>query len=63
MCKKNDLNIDDFFTFFPQTKYENYLSLIGQADVILDSLDWSGLNTSLEAISLDKPKQLPWGKY
>ena len=25
------------------------------ADIILDSLEWSGLNTSLEAISFDKP--------
>ena len=29
--------------------------LIQSADIVLDSLDWSGLNTSLEAISLNKP--------
>ena len=55
LCKENGLPLDDFFVFYPQTSYQNYLSLIDKSDVILDSLDWSGLNTSLEAISLDKP--------
>ena len=35
--------------------YQNYLSLITKSDIILDSLDWSGFNTSLDAISLNKP--------
>jgi predicted O-linked N-acetylglucosamine transferase (SPINDLY family) len=55
MCKKNALLLDNFFVFYPQTSYQNYLNLISKSDVILDSLEWSGLNTSLEAISLDKP--------
>ena len=52
---KNGLFINDFFVFYPQTSYQNYLNLINKSDIILDSLDWSGLNTSLEAISLNKP--------
>ena len=55
MCKENGLFINDFFVFYPQTSYQNYLNLISKSDIILDSLDWSGLNTSLEAISLNKP--------
>ena len=55
MCKENGLYFDDFFAFYPQTSYQNYLNLISKSDIILDSLDWSGFNTSLDAISLDKP--------
>jgi predicted O-linked N-acetylglucosamine transferase (SPINDLY family) len=55
MCKENGLLLNDFFVFYPQTSYQSYLNLISKSDIILDSLDWSGLNTSLEAISLDKP--------
>jgi len=54
-CKQNGLSLDDFFVFYPQSSYQNYLNLINESDIILDSLDWSGLNTSLEAISLNKP--------
>ena len=53
--KENGLLLDDYFVFYPQTSYQNYLNLILKADVVLDSLNWSGLNTSLEAINLDKP--------
>ena len=49
--KKNIKSILDF----AKRNNINYLDLIANSDIILDSLDWSGLNTSLEAISLDKP--------
>ena len=55
ICGENNLPLDNFFSFYPQAPYQNYLDLIANSDIILDSLDWSGLNTSLEAISLDKP--------
>ena len=55
ICGENNLSLDNFFSFYPQAPYQNYLDLIANSDIILDSLDWSGLNTSLEAISLDKP--------
>ena len=55
ICKTYDLILDDYFTFYPQMPYQNYLGLINKSDIVLDSLDWSGLNTSLEAISFDKP--------
>ena len=55
LCKKNNLYLDDYFYFFPQTNYQKYLNIINKSDIILDSLDWSGFNTSLDALSLDKP--------
>jgi predicted O-linked N-acetylglucosamine transferase (SPINDLY family) len=54
-CDENGLLFDDFFVFYPQMSYQNYLGLISKSDIILDSLDWSGFNTSLDALSLDKP--------
>ena len=55
LCKKNNISLDNFFYFYPQMPYHNYLDLISRSDIILDSLDWSGFNTSLDAISLNKP--------
>jgi len=55
ISKDKGLIFKDFFIFYPQTSYENYINLIYKSDIVLDSLDWSGLNTSLEAINLDKP--------
>jgi len=55
ICKENNLILDDYFNFFPQTNYQNYLQLINKADIILDSMDWSGLNTSIDALNLNKP--------
>ena len=55
ISKDKGLIFEDFFIFYPQTSYQNYLNLIYKSDIVLDSLDWSGLNTSLEAINLNKP--------
>ena len=55
ICQKNNLCLEDFFVFHPETAYQKYLDLINKADIILDSFDWSGLNTSLDAICLNKP--------
>ena len=55
ICDKKKLSIDDFFTFYPKMSYENYLNLINKSDIILDSLDWSGFNTTLDAFIFNKP--------
>ena len=39
----------------PRVSAKAYLSLIDQMDIILDSIGWTGGNTSLEAISIGKP--------
>lgn len=41
--------------FHPRCGQEEFFGLIEESDIILDSLNWSGGNTSLEAISLNKP--------
>ena len=55
LFKKNNLSFDEYSIFYPRYEKDEYLSLIKQSDIILDSLNWSGGNTSLEAISLNKP--------
>ena len=55
ICDEKNINLNNYFVFYPQMPFKNYLKLIVEADVILDSLDWSGFNTSLDAISFDKP--------
>jgi predicted O-linked N-acetylglucosamine transferase (SPINDLY family) len=41
--------------FLPQLKYGEFLGLTRAAGVILDSVGWSGGNTTLEALSFAKP--------
>jgi predicted O-linked N-acetylglucosamine transferase (SPINDLY family) len=41
--------------FLPQLKYGEFLGLARAAGVILDSVGWSGGNTTLEALSFAKP--------
>ena len=45
----------DHCTILPRLSERNYLRLNGAADVYLDSLSWSGGNTSLEALAYDLP--------
>ena len=55
LFQKNNLSFNEYSIFYPRCEKDEYLSLIKQSDIILDSLNWSGGNTSLEAISLNKP--------
>ena len=48
-------SFEKFFYFHPKCSQEEFFGVIQQSDIILDSFNWSGGNTSLEAISLDKP--------
>ena len=50
-CKKSN----EYFIFHPRRTRGEFLELIEQSDIILDSLNWSGGSTSLDAISLNKP--------
>jgi len=54
-CKKSNFLPEDHLVFYPQASYQDYLNLIYKADIILDSFDWSGLNTSIDALNLNKP--------
>ena len=42
-------------TFLPPLTPDGYIDLLSRMDVILDSIGWTGGNTSLQAIELGKP--------
>ncbi len=52
---KNNLEFEKYIYFFEKCRREEFLGIINQSDIILDSIDWSGGNSNLEAISLNKP--------
>ena len=52
---KEGYDFEKYFYFHPRCSQNEFFGLISEADIILDSLNWSGGNTSLEAISLNKP--------
>ena len=54
-CRYYDLSFDKYFLFHQKMKQPDFFNLIKQSDVILDSLEWSGGKTSLDAIALHKP--------
>ena len=55
LFKKEGYDFERYSYFHPKCSEEEFLGLVEESDVILDSLNWSGGNTSLEAISLNKP--------
>ena len=55
LFQNHNLSFNEYSIFYPRCAKDEYLGLIEQSDIILDSLNWSGGNTSLEAISLNKP--------
>ena len=57
------LDVDKVVRILPQQHREDYLSLNHAADVYLDSLGWSGGNTTLEALSAHLPMVTWAGPY
>jgi protein O-GlcNAc transferase len=49
------LDVDDHCVFHPRLDQQGFLELNQRADVFLDSLDWSGGNTTLEAVACALP--------
>jgi len=47
--------IDTAAVFFPPLEHQSYLALFAAADVVLDTLHFNGMNSSLEALSLGAP--------
>ena len=45
----------DRLVFLPRLSYPDYLNLLCEADVLLDSLHFSGGNTSMEAVAMGVP--------
>ena len=55
LFQKEGHAFEKYSYFHPRCGSEEFLGLIEESDIILDSFNWSGGNTSLEAISLNKP--------
>ena len=55
LFQKEGHAFEKYSYFHPRCGSEEFLGLVEQSDIILDSFNWSGGNTSLEAISLNKP--------
>ena len=55
LFQKEGRAFEKYSYFHPRCGSEEFLGLIEESDIILDSFNWSGGNTSLEAISLNKP--------
>ena len=55
LFQKEGYDYEKYFYFHPKCNQNEFFGLVEQSDIILDSLNWSGGNTSLEAISLNKP--------
>ena len=55
LFKNKGYEFEKYSYFHPKCNQDEFFGIIKEADIILDSLNWSGGNTSLEAIGLDKP--------
>ena len=55
LFQKFGYTFEKYSYFHPPCSQDEFFGLINESDIILDSFNWSGGNTSLEAISLDKP--------
>jgi predicted O-linked N-acetylglucosamine transferase (SPINDLY family) len=51
----HELDFHKHVKFLPRVSASNYIGLMSKMDVILDSIGWTGGNTSLQAIELGKP--------
>jgi len=49
------LNADEFCRFHPVLSHDEFLGLLRYADVFLDSFEWSGFNSTMEALACDLP--------
>jgi predicted O-linked N-acetylglucosamine transferase (SPINDLY family) len=52
---EHGLNADDHCVFLPFLKLDGFVAAMGLSDVYLDSIGWSGGNTTLESLAHDLP--------
>jgi predicted O-linked N-acetylglucosamine transferase (SPINDLY family) len=57
------LEVDRFCHFSPRLNFDDFLNLNMAADVLLDTLDWSGGKTTLEALSCSVPVVTSPGRF
>lgn len=53
--RRSGLEPEKHLRFLPQLDFNRFQSLFRSADVFLDSMEWSGANTTLEALQWDLP--------
>ncbi len=56
-------DVADRLRFLPRLGYDAFLTLTRDADVLLDTTQWSGGNTALEAIAFDRPMAMLPGRF
>lgn len=61
--KASDLDADHFCHFVPHLNFNDFLSLNMAADTLLDTLEWSGGKTTLEALSCGLPVVTSPGRF
>src|SRR5262249_46285878 len=49
------LKESDYCVLLPQLNRSEFIGAIGQCDIVLDSIGWSGCNTTLESLSHNLP--------
>jgi predicted O-linked N-acetylglucosamine transferase (SPINDLY family) len=49
------LRADDYCIFLPNLDRHQFVAVIGLCDIVLDSIGWSGANTTLESLAHDLP--------
>jgi predicted O-linked N-acetylglucosamine transferase (SPINDLY family) len=49
------LQSDDYCVFLPPLEPQRFVAAIGQCDILLDSIGWSGCNSTLESLPYDLP--------
>jgi len=49
------LNAENYCVFLPRLNPHQYVTAIGQCDIILDSIGWSGCNSILESLVHNRP--------
>src|SRR5262249_24806576 len=50
-----ELRASDYCVILPELDTRKFLAAIGQCDIVLDSIGWSGGNSTLEALAHDPP--------
>ena len=55
LFKMEGYDFKKYSYFHPRCSQDEFFGLIEESNIILDSFNWSGGNTTLEAISLNKP--------
>jgi protein O-GlcNAc transferase len=49
------LQADDYCVFLPRLDPQRFIAAIGQCDIVLDSIGWSGCNSTLESLAHNLP--------